>query len=91
MTRQANTLIETEVVESTIILKLGNKTFKLPVTDVTHVTDALLAARKVAYDAQRGQREAAKAEVKAAKQAAKAAKIQAKRDALQAQLDALTA
>jgi hypothetical protein len=81
----------------TVTLKSGKK-FQIEVTDVTELTDALLAARKESYEALRVERQAAAAAKKAertAKKAERTAKAEAKKaeriTALQAKLAALQA
>lgn len=52
-------------------------TLTIPVTEVTALTDALLSARKDAYEAARTERNTAREAAKAARTAAKAARTEA--------------
>jgi hypothetical protein len=83
--------VDTTTDNDTITVKVGTKTLKLKVTDVTTLTDALLAARKEAYENLRVAREATKAAQKTEREAAKRVKLEERKAALEAKLAELAA
>ena len=83
--------VKTTTTGGTIELTLGSKKIKINASEVTEITDALLAARKEAYGNLRVVREAAAEVKKAEKDAAKVAKLEARKAELEAKLAALAA